>query len=56
MIFKIKKLINSHLTAGNDSSVQARGQLGVQVAEDQHVQQGSVRHQCAGQVTTGYHQ
>ena len=34
---------------GDDCGVQAGGQLGLQMAEDQQVQQGRVRHQCPGQ-------
>ena len=35
--------------SGYDSSLQAGGQLGLQVAENQQVQQGRVRHQRAGE-------
>ena len=42
--------------SGYDRSVQAGGQLGVQVAEDQQVQQGSVRHLRAGQAAPRHSQ
>ena len=42
--------------SGYDRSLQAGGQLGVQVAADQQVQQGCVRHQRAGEAAPQYRQ